>query len=75
MKSNVLKSIVLPHTQSPNLVTGFDNENDDSIKSRDVAAYTASMLSNLSRLARATELNVLAYLLDMARLEAESKVS
>jgi hypothetical protein len=64
MKSNVL----------PLMVTGFDNESDDTIKARDVAAYTASMLSNLSRLARATELNVLAYLLDMARLEAESNV-
>jgi hypothetical protein len=50
------------------------NSNDESITAQDVAAYTASMLVNLSRIASHVELNVLSYLLDMARLEAESQI-
>lgn len=38
----------------------------------EVADYVASMSDDLSRLSRRSGLTVLAYLLDMARLEAES---
>lgn len=38
----------------------------------EVADYVASMSDDLSRLSRRSGLTVLAYLLDMARLEAEA---
>jgi hypothetical protein len=38
---------------------------------REVAAYVASMSAELSRMAKRQRLDVLVYLLDMVRLEAE----
>ena len=43
-----------------------------AVTQADVAAYSASMLAGLSQVAKGVELSMLAYLLDMARLEAEN---
>lgn len=40
---------------------------------RETAAYVATMVADLRQLARKNDLPTLAYLLDMARLEAESE--
>jgi hypothetical protein len=49
-----------------------DNSKAQPYTAEDVAAYSASMLVHLHKMAQATNLPMLAYLLDMARLEAEA---
>lgn len=52
----------------------YDSYDDESVaeKDDDIIAYLAPMIAELSRLASANQLGHLAYLLDIARLEAES---
>ena len=45
-----------------------------SLKGEDIAAYVASLAGDLRELARRNGLTTLAYLLDMARLEAEAEI-
>ncbi len=56
---------------------GQDIEPDRDAKpeanSEDVAAYLAQMSDEMSRLARSAGLDLLAYFLDMARLEARAR--
>ena len=47
------------------------SEPDQPAEMPDTALYIASMISELSRLAKSHNLDTLAYLLDMARLEAD----
>ena len=47
---------------------------DEMINASHIAAYTASMLTNLARMTREAELTVLSYLIEMAKLEAESNI-
>jgi hypothetical protein len=43
------------------------------VRSEDVAAYLAQMSDEMGRLARSAGLDLLAYFLDMARLEARAR--
>lgn len=49
-------------------------ETNSSLKTSHVAAYVATMLLGLAKMARESELTVLSYLIDMARLEAENNI-
>ena len=49
------------------------NDNDSDVRSEDVAAYLAQMSDEMGRLARSAGLDLLAYFLDMARLEARAR--
>jgi hypothetical protein len=55
------------------LATKFQNAQSFS-PSEDVAQYIIGLLPSLTQMARGAELTTLAYLLDMARLEAESVI-
>jgi hypothetical protein len=49
----------------------MNSEQDQPADMPDTALYIASMISELARLAKSHNLDTLAYLLDMARLEAD----
>jgi hypothetical protein len=51
---------------------GSDVQTDDDSGARAVARYLADMTGQLESMARASKLELLAYLLAMARAEAES---
>lgn len=46
---------------------------DPEMRPEDVASYVAQMSEEMGRLARASGLDLLAYFLDMARLEARAR--
>ncbi len=49
----------------------MNSEQDQPAEMPDAALYIASMIIELARLAKSNNLDTLAYLLDMARLEAD----
>jgi hypothetical protein len=49
--------------------------NDDAAGPAEVAAYVASMAHELREMAERHQLTALAYLLELARLEAESRAA
>lgn len=53
-------------------MTKHENDAEGSGDDPDTAAYIADMTAGLARLARAAQLGVLAYLLEMAATEARS---
>ncbi len=49
------------------------DERDEGMRAEDVAVYISQMSDEMSRMARANGLDLLAYFLDMARLEARAR--
>jgi hypothetical protein len=49
----------------------MNSEREQPAEMPDTALYIASMITELARLAKSHNLDTLAYLLDMARLEAD----